>query len=69
MSAYRPGIRRRHRRTPRGWIGRDGELTEHGEAMAEAAAEARDGRWDPPAEFDDPGPDGYGWAPDDMYPE
>lgn len=34
---------------------------------AELRDEIRRGYWDPPAEFDDQGPDGHGWAPD-PYP-
>lgn len=40
------------------------DLAPAGERCAEYETEARAGYWDPPAQFDDPGPGGHGWAPD-----
>jgi hypothetical protein len=57
----------RSRYRAHGWE-RDGELNEQGERQAEYEAEARAGYWDPPARFDDPGPDGMGWSPE-PYPD
>jgi hypothetical protein len=60
----RPRARHTGRHTPQGLVNSDGELTAAGEHWAEDQAAIRLGYWDPPAEFDDPGPDGMGWAPD-----
>lgn len=59
------GGRRTRAWISRGLLTRDGqELTETGERAAEYLAECRADWWDPPAQFDDAGPDGHGWAPD-----
>lgn len=54
----------------RGLMTRDGlDLTPSGEARAEREAEERAGYWDPPARFDDAGPEGFGWGIDPVNPD